>query len=205
LIGFWGPESWSIMASTTKSLKIKSAKTGAELSKFSSDRNSLLPDEFDFSGTLEIRILFSKGKIQKVNCAVVKPGDVAANGAKKNLKAAENALYDENVEGENPSTIFIKENKTLQRLSLSDVLFVKAMGDYVCIYTPERKITIHHNLKSLEMKLPKSKFLRIHRSYMVAIDKIEMIEESTLYIGSHPVPVGESYRSKLMKFLSIIK
>jgi DNA-binding LytR/AlgR family response regulator len=162
----------------------------------------------EFAGVLDIRLLFAKGSVQLLDCSF-KGNDSAqiVNKFKKIKTKTESVQADpaDTLGTEAGEDVFIRENKILHKLNLSDVQYIKAMGDYVRIYTAGRKIMVHNSLKSLEKKLPQSKFIRIHRSYMVAIKKIEVIEESTIYIDSQPIPIGEVYRSKLMKFLSIIK
>ena len=56
----------------------------------------------------------------------------------------------------------------------------------------------------MEEKLPSDKFFRLHRSYLVALDHIEQVEENTLYIGEHPIPIGEQYKKELLKKINLI-
>ena len=79
------------------------------------------------------------------------------------------------------------------------------MGDYVTIYTTTGKITIHTNLKALESKLPSSMFMRVHRSFMISLLHLQSIEENKLQAGTTTLPIGEAFRSKLIKRLKIIR
>lgn len=99
---------------------------------------------------------------------------------------------------------FFREKGVASKLKLSDILYIQAMGDYVTIHTADKKHTIHHTLSAIEKELPEDKFLRIHRSYIVALDKIDTIEDGTAYIYQSNIPIGESHRSKLMVLLNLL-
>ena len=100
--------------------------------------------------------------------------------------------------------VFIRDSNIVRRLKLDDILFLEAMGDYVKLHTRERYYAIHTTLKTVEQRLPSDKFLRVHRSYMVAIDKIDTIQDGVLIIGSKPVPVADAYRATLNKRMNIL-
>ena len=100
--------------------------------------------------------------------------------------------------------VFIRDNGILKRLLIEDIHFLEAMGDYVKVFTQQKFHAIHTTLKTVEEKLPPNKFLRVHRSYIVALNKIEKIEEGVIVINSKPVPVADAYRSILNKRLNIL-
>jgi DNA-binding LytR/AlgR family response regulator len=100
--------------------------------------------------------------------------------------------------------IFIRDSNIIRRLKLDDILFAEAMGDYVKLYIPEKFYAIHATLKAVEERLPASRFLRVHRSYLVAINKIDSMEGGVLIINRKPLPVADAYRSALNKRLKII-
>ena len=104
----------------------------------------------------------------------------------------------------NDEFIFIRDSNVVKRLSLDDVLYVEAMGDYVKLHTPQKFYAIHTTLRAVEQRLPPERFLRVHRSYMVAIDKIDTIQEGVLIISGKPVPVADAYRSSLNKRMNIL-
>jgi DNA-binding LytR/AlgR family response regulator len=87
---------------------------------------------------------------------------------------------------------------------LDDILFAEAMGDYVKLYTPQKFFAIHTTLKMVEERLPASKFIRVHRSYIVALTKIDTIQDGALVINGKPVPVADAYRATLNKRMNII-
>ena len=100
--------------------------------------------------------------------------------------------------------VFIRDSNIVRRLKLDNILYAEAMGDYVKLYTPEKFYAIHVTLKMVEERLPASRFLRVHRSYLVAVDKIDSMEGGALIINHKPVPVADAYRSALNKRMNII-
>jgi two-component system, LytTR family, response regulator len=100
--------------------------------------------------------------------------------------------------------VFIRDNGILKRLLIGDIYFLEAMGDYVKVFTLQKFHAIHTTLKTVEEKLPSDKFLRVHRSYIVALNKIEKIEEGVIVINNKTVPVADAYRSTLNKRLNIL-
>lgn len=100
--------------------------------------------------------------------------------------------------------IFVRSNSALTKINLDEVLYVQAMGDYVNIFSGGKRHVVHCTLKSMEEKLPLTKFFRAHRSYLVALDQIEQVEENTIYIGEHPIPIGEQYKKELLKRINLI-
>jgi len=104
--------------------------------------------------------------------------------------------------------IFIKSNSTLVRLNYDDILWVEALENYVVVNTFTDKYTIHFTMKAIEDKMPSNRFTRIHRSYVVNLQKIEMIEDNSVIIstdgGSKSIPIGKSYREKLMGDINLM-
>jgi DNA-binding LytR/AlgR family response regulator len=100
--------------------------------------------------------------------------------------------------------IFIRDSNVVRRLKLDGILYAEAMGDYVKLYTPERFYAIHSTLKVVEDRLPSSRFLRVHRSYLVAVDKIDTLDGGALIVGSKPLPVADAYRAALNKRMNIM-
>ena len=104
--------------------------------------------------------------------------------------------------------IFIKKNSTLVRLKYEDILWVEALENYVIFNTFKDKYTIHFTMKAIEQKLPSAKFTRVHRSYIVNTSSIDVIEDNAVVIktdeGSRNIPIGKSYKEKLMKDINLI-
>lgn len=100
--------------------------------------------------------------------------------------------------------IFIRDSNIVRRLALNDILFAEALGDYVKLHTAERFYAIHSTLKAVEQRLPILKFQRVHRSYIIAVNKIDTIQEGVLIIHGKPVPVADAFRAALNKRLNIL-
>jgi two-component system LytT family response regulator len=100
--------------------------------------------------------------------------------------------------------VFIRDSGILKRIRTEDILFLEAMGDYVKLNTPQKFHAIHTTLKALEEKLPPGKFMRVHRSYIVALDKIESIEDGTILIQKHAIPIADAYRAALNNKLNLL-
>jgi two-component system, LytTR family, response regulator len=105
-----------------------------------------------------------------------------------------------------PDFIFVKTEYRLQRVDLDDVLYAEGLKDYVSIFLPPapgkteptRLLTLQ-TMKSLEEKLPTSRFVRVHKSYIVALNRIESIERNRIYIGKAVIPVGDTYREEFFR------
>lgn len=100
--------------------------------------------------------------------------------------------------------IFIRDSNIVRRLKVDEILFAEAMGDYVKLYTPQKFYAIHTTLKAVEERLPASKFIRVHRSYIAAIAKIDTIQDGALIINGKPVPVADAYRAAVNKKMNIL-
>lgn len=102
--------------------------------------------------------------------------------------------------------IFIRANNALIRLDLVDIYYIQALGDYVTFVTTTKKYTAHLTMQNIEKALPAPQFLRVHRSYIVNTPRIDAIEEGTmLIINKQVIPLGEQYKSNLMKQLNLLK
>jgi DNA-binding LytR/AlgR family response regulator len=101
-------------------------------------------------------------------------------------------------------SLFIKANDQIINLRLSEILWVEAYGDYVNFFTEKTRYLVHSTMKGIETKLPTDQFARVHRSFIVRPDKIDLIEESLIQIGKKLIPIGESYRNELMARLNIL-
>ena len=110
----------------------------------------------------------------------------------------------EEVKVEEQGFVFVKDNGVLKRISIDDILFLEAMGDYVKVHTAQKFHVVHATLKSIEEKLPISKFIRVHRSFIVAINKIDYIQEGTISIGKSSIPVADTHKSNLSKRLNLL-
>ena len=101
-------------------------------------------------------------------------------------------------------SIFIKEKGRHVRIGIDDILYFENVSDYVRIHVNDKQHLIYSTLKNVDAKLTSSQFLRVHRSYIVNLEKIVDIEENTLVIGRTVIPIGKAHKSKLMKRLKLI-
>ncbi|MBL7937327.1 MAG: response regulator transcription factor [Bacteroidia bacterium] len=100
--------------------------------------------------------------------------------------------------------IFVRSNSVLTKIKINEIIYIQALGDYINIYTPDNRYTVHITLKGMEEKLSAEKFYRLHRSYLIALDHIDKVEEGTAFIGKHPIPIGEQYKKELLKKINLI-
>ena len=95
--------------------------------------------------------------------------------------------------------IFVKTEYKLIKINTDDILYVEGLQNYVAIYTKDEKIVSLQNMKKMEEQLSGQNFMRIHKSYLVALNKINSIERSRLYIGTAVIPLGDTYREEFYK------
>ncbi|MBS1563924.1 MAG: response regulator transcription factor [Bacteroidetes bacterium] len=100
--------------------------------------------------------------------------------------------------------LFIKAEGKLVKLNPDDIVFVESMRDYVKFVTPQNKYVTYSTLKNLEEKLSKATFLKVHRSYIVNINKIDDIRGNTIYIQGNQIPIGKGHKDEVLKRLNIL-
>ncbi|MCO5933977.1 LytTR family DNA-binding domain-containing protein [Mucilaginibacter sp. RB4R14] len=100
--------------------------------------------------------------------------------------------------------LFVKVEYQLVRIALSDILYMESLKDYVKIFLKdtEKAILTLSSLKALEEKLPAKRFMRVHRSYIVSLNKINSITRNALHIGKINIAIGDQYKDEFSKFLS---
>jgi len=98
-----------------------------------------------------------------------------------------------------PQKLSIKSGRRIYQISPDDIRFIEACGDYVTIFCPDKKPVVHGTLKSWEEKLKGSSFLKVHRTTIVNLSKIDHIEGNLIQIGEHKVPVAEQYKEQLLE------
>lgn len=100
--------------------------------------------------------------------------------------------------------VFIRDSGTIRRIKMEDINYFEAQGDYVKIYLDEKSHAVHSSLKSIEDKLPGKSFVRVHRSFIVNIGKIDTVEGNTLILHKRFVPVSDAYKATLNKRMHIL-
>jgi len=101
-----------------------------------------------------------------------------------------------------PSYIFVKSDKRIEKIELADILYVESTGNYVTIYTESKKIIAYLTMKSIEPQLPLNEFIKIHQSYLVNCSKIDAIEGNEIKIDSRSLPISRNYRDMVMKIVN---
>lgn len=97
--------------------------------------------------------------------------------------------------------LFVKVGTRTIRVNFDDVLYIEALSTYSVLVTPTHKHIVYLTLKSLAERLPFDHFLRVHRSYIVNMQRIEAVEDYMLKLGPYEVPVGKSYQEEFLKNL----
>lgn len=100
--------------------------------------------------------------------------------------------------------LFIKKNKGYTRINFDDINYLEALADYVQINTDNERYTVLSTMKSITSRLPETKFLRVHRSFIVSLDKIDRLDDNMIMIGEKSIPVSRSYRESLLQHLNLL-
>jgi DNA-binding LytR/AlgR family response regulator len=97
--------------------------------------------------------------------------------------------------------IFVKDGTKLVKIRWDDILYVEGLKDYVTIHTRTQKVISLQRLKVLEEQLPADKFIRVHNSFIVALDAIDSVHKDKIQIGNALVPVGDTYKKAFKEFI----
>lgn len=100
-----------------------------------------------------------------------------------------------------PDYVFVKDGTKSVKVMLDEILFVEGLKDYVTIHTMQQKITTLQRMKTLEEQLPADKFIRIHNSYIVAVQAIDVVHKNEVQIGASSLPIGDTYRKSFREFI----
>ena len=130
----------------------------------------------------------------------------AANKA-QDIYKAQNLNYTSVEEGNSksggfPNYIFVKSGYDIIKVNISDIQFIEGLKDYVKIYLPSQPLLTLLNLKTIVEKLPPREFVRVHRSYIVALDKISAIRKNKIIIGNKEIPIGEHYKDDFFEMIN---
>ncbi|MCX2574677.1 LytR/AlgR family response regulator transcription factor [Pedobacter sandarakinus] len=99
--------------------------------------------------------------------------------------------------------VFIKgdtKNKFI-KVNYDEILYIEGLKNYVSVYTASQRIVTYQALRELEIDLPKPPFYRIHKSYIISLDKIRMVDGNTVYINDQSLPVGETYKEEFFRVI----
>lgn len=98
--------------------------------------------------------------------------------------------------------VFVKTEYRIQKINFKDILYVEGMKDYLQIHTTEKKIMTLQNFNTLLEYLPSDDFIRVHKSYVVSVSKIESVERKNITIRNVKIPIGETYREHFFYLLN---
>ena len=121
----------------------------------------------------------------------------------KKLSAPAEALSNQ-LEATSGNDLFINIDRRLIKVDIPSIYLVEAKGDYIHIKTEDKNYTVHSTLKKIEEKLPTNLFVKIHRSYIININKIIDIEDNSVLIKKDIIPVSRSNRPELMKRINLL-
>jgi len=124
---------------------------------------------------------------------------LAINNFKKHIESR----FSENSIEKISDYVFIKEKGVIKQIAVNDVLWIEAMDNYSILNTEKERYVVNSFLKNILEKMG-TQFVRIHRSHAVAINKIKLIEDNTLYIGNISLNIGQSYKNNLLERMNIL-
>ncbi|MEO6454012.1 MAG: LytTR family DNA-binding domain-containing protein [Ginsengibacter sp.] len=97
--------------------------------------------------------------------------------------------------------IFIKSNNKFFKINFSEIIYIEGMKDYLKIYTKEYKLVTHKTMGEMEKALPLNQFIRVHKSYIVAVAYIRSVYKNSIEMEKVTIPVGNSYKDRIMNFI----
>jgi len=100
-----------------------------------------------------------------------------------------------------PTFVFVKDGTKLVKIQLDEILYVEGLKDYVTIHTTHQKITTLQRMKALEEQLPADKFIRIHNSFIVSLNAIEVVQKNEVEIKGASLPIGDTYKKSFKEFI----
>ena len=108
------------------------------------------------------------------------------------------------IEETEKNTIYVKSDSRLIKVDLTKLTYIEALGDYVRIHSKLGKYTVLSTMKAMEVKLPDDQFMRVHKSYIVRIDKIQKVIKNEAYLEGYTVPISRSYKDALKERLPLL-
>lgn len=96
---------------------------------------------------------------------------------------------------------FVKADSKLVKVNFPEIMYIEGQGDYLKIVTKTERLMTLQSFKKMEEILPSENFIRVHKSYMIAIDKIKAIERNRVLIGDKAIPISDTYKGRIIEFL----
>lgn len=104
-------------------------------------------------------------------------------------------------ERSSPDHIFIRSNSKFFRVGFSEILYIEGMKDYLRIHTPDYSLVTHQTMNELEKLLPARQFIRVHKSYIIAVAHIKSIYGNSVEVGKTTLPIGINYKENVMNLI----
>lgn len=124
----------------------------------------------------------------------------AVNKVFERLQPSQSTISTKVIIDNNPKDyILVKSEHRVHRLKYSEIDYIESMQAYVAFHVGGKRVLSLNTMKKLEQELPNTQFIRIHKSYIVAINKVELLEGNQVVIGQSKLPIGASYRERVMK------
>ncbi|MDC1226675.1 LytTR family DNA-binding domain-containing protein [Algibacter sp.] len=120
------------------------------------------------------------------------------------VKTNESASDSESVETSSVNDLYVNIDRRLIKIDITSIYLVEAKGDYIHIKTEDKNYTVHSTLKKIEDKLPGDWFLKVHRSFIINVQKIIDIQDNSVLVRKDVIPVSRSNRSELMRRLNLL-
>lgn len=98
--------------------------------------------------------------------------------------------------------LYMKENREMIKVYLKDILYIESLRDYVRVKMQDKEVITYQKISYLEQKLPQHKFIRVHRSFMIAVDKVKSFSHSSVRVNTLDIPIGRNYKQATLKILT---
>lgn len=127
----------------------------------------------------------------------------AVNRARERHEARNINQPSASVKSAAPQSIFLKSGSQVHKVPLNDISYIEKQSNYLCFHADDKKILVRGNMNEVFNLVPEEKFCQVHKSFVVALDKIDMMEVHQLSIDKTIIPIGSSYREQLRQRLNI--
>lgn len=101
----------------------------------------------------------------------------------------------------NPDYLFLKVDSKLVRVNFSDILYIEGMKDYLKVFLKDKFLVVHMTMKKIEEMIPRNKFVRVHKSYIVSLPAIKSIVGNYIELSDKQIPIGANYKDELIKIV----
>lgn len=125
-------------------------------------------------------------------------------GKIKQLKQHQEVTFDEDIpiQSFNDAYLYLRENREMVKVLLKDILYIESLLNYVRVKTLKQEVITYQKISYLEQKLPQNKFLCVHRSFIIAIDKVISFTPASVKVNTIEIPIGRNYKKMALKVLT---